>query len=158
MSERFPSQSHDTDGSHESRNDEPASRMLGREVLLRVMNLDTHSGAEERYDDGTVIYTVDNLQYPSQGDFAFQGNKAAETAITRAFPRNLHNVYGIEVDREDIVEPYPDDMPDVVYVMNGARVTARPVPRSVSDEYSPSTAPENFTKQVTRALFPHHDS
>lgn len=132
------------------------SRAMGKYVVFRVMNLERHDGVQSRKEDGTVTYTVKNQQYPEQGDFAFGGGTGFQDAATRAYPRNLHNVYAIQVDPEHVVEPYPDDAPGLVYIKNGATVTARIVPKHSIDNYvrSPSSAPSDLSKKVAAEAFP----
>ena len=107
-----PTSQHESDALPERIASDATRREAGKRVLFRVMNLDDHSGVRSRAEDGAVTYTVDNQQYPDQGDFAF-GHEATgfQDATTRAYPRNLHNVHAVEVDAAHVVEPYPDDAP-----------------------------------------------
>lgn len=104
-------------------------------TLFRVMNLDDHSGIVERGDSGKIIYTVDNQQYPDQGDFAFSGPNGFDNATTRAFPNHLSNVHAVRAQEKDIVTPYPEEAPDLVYIRNGATVEAVPVPSDIIDKH-----------------------
>ncbi len=148
---------HEVDTPHEHEVPEATSREMGKRILFRVMNLDDHSGVLCREENGTVTYIVDNQQYPDQGDFAFgHAETGFQDATTRAYPRSLHNVHAVEVGAEDVVEPYPDEAPGLVYIKNGATVKARPVPRHIIDSYidQPGTTPVDFSQQITDELFP----
>ena len=105
---------------------------MGKLALFRVMNLDYHPGAVEDEATGDKIYTVDNQQYPDQGDFAYD---ELGPAIDRAYPRQLNNIYEMSVEADDVVEPNPTDNPGVVYVKNGASVRASRVSAEQVDEY-----------------------
>lgn len=108
-------------------------QQLGYLTVYRVMNLDEHSGVMRRSEDGNrVTYTVNNLQYPDQGDFAF---KNPDEAITRAFPNHLQNVHAVRVPEQDVVTPYPDDAPNLLYVRNGATAEAVRVPSDITDRH-----------------------
>lgn len=110
-----------------------AQKKMTREVF-RVMNLDEHSGVISRNDSRTT-YTVDNLQYSEQGDFAFGGENGFDAAVTRAFPNHLGQVHVIRAHEEDVVEPFPDDAPGLVYIKNNATVEAIRVPQDVIDSH-----------------------
>lgn len=153
-----PQTGQEQDNTSEVAASEPTRRDMGGRVLFRVMNLEDHSGVRHRTEDGVVTYTVDNQQYPDQGDFAFGHEETGfQDAATRAFPRNLHNVHAVQVDPEHIVEPYPDDAPGLVYIKNGATVTAKPVPENIINSYieSPDAAPSDLSRQVADELFPN---
>ena len=139
---------------------ESTRRAAGQRVLFRVMNLQGHSGVRDRAEDGAVTYVVDNQQYPDQGDFAFGDEETGfQDAITRAFPRGLHNVHAVQVDAKLVVEPYPEDAPGMVYIKNGATATAKPVPRDKIDQYldHPDAVPSDISRQIAAELFPPDD-
>ena len=107
-----PTSQHESDALPERIASDATRREAGKRILFRVMNLDDHSGVRSRAEDGAVTYTVDNQQYPDQGDFAFGHEETGfQDATTRAYLRNLHNVHAVEVDAAHVVEPYPDDAP-----------------------------------------------
>ena len=107
---------------------------LGKVALYRVMNLDYHPDAKKNDETGEYEYIVNNQQYPEQGDFAYNSDGVGR-AIDRAYPRQLHNVYEMSANEDDVVEPNPEDNPGVVFVKNGSRVTARKVPQQQIDDY-----------------------
>lgn len=111
-----------------------ASQDMARVTLIRVMNLDNHAGVTFSDNDGGFKYSPDNQQYPNQGDFAFSGDNAFDAAVTRGYPNHLGNIHIMNAHKDDVVEPYPDDMPGVVYVKNGAEVIAKKIPREIVDE------------------------
>lgn len=151
-----PTSQHESDVLPERIASDATRREAGKRILFRVMNLDDHSGVRSRAEDGAVTYTVDNQQYPDQGDFAFGHEETGfQDATTRAYPRNLHNVHAVEVDAKHVVEPYPDDAPGLVYIKNGATVTAKPVPREKIDAYiaDPDAVSDDFSRQVADELF-----
>lgn len=135
-----------------------AAKEAARMVVYRVMNMDGHTGVTGYFEDGRVEYTVDNPQYEDQGDFAFSGHNALPNGINRAYPRHLSQLHAVEVNSKDVVMPYPDEAPDLVYIKNGSKVLAVPVPRdSVIDPYiegHPDTQALDFSTRTAQALFP----
>lgn len=111
-----------------------ASQDMARVILVRVMSLDNHSGVTFVDNNGGFKYTPDNQQYPEQGDFAFTGDNAFDAAVTRAYPNHLGDIHILSAQENDVVEPYPDDMPGVVYVKNGAEADVKKIPREIVDE------------------------
>lgn len=131
---------------------------LTQAVLFRVMNLDHHSGIISRDDEGRTVYTVENHQYPDQGDFAFSGDRGFDAAVTRAYPNHLGQVYAVRTNTESIIEPYPDDAPGLSYIQNGATVEAIPVPQEHIDRFIAGVNgndidPQPLQEEIIRTLF-----
>jgi hypothetical protein len=126
-----------------------AQQDMGQVILFRVMNLEGHSGVSEDNGEGRYVYTVDSRQYQDQGDFAFSGAKAFDSAVTRAYPNALSRVHAIRATKEDVVVPYPDEAPELVYVRNGATVEAVRVPREIVDQHVEKSTAEKDDPQST---------
>lgn len=136
MSEQFSTFSQEAELTEEQKLERAEiSDDMAEVVLFRVMNLENHPGVKSTDEHGVMTYVPDNQQYPDQGDFAFSGPNAFDTAVTRAYPNYTGNVHMLHVAKEHVVEPYPDDMPGVVYVKNGAEVRARKVPQEIVNEH-----------------------
>jgi len=136
MSEQFPEPSQESEPTSERKLEpEEVEKDMAEVVLFRVMNLENHSGVKSTDEHGVVTYTPDNQQYPHQGDFAFSGPNAFDAAVTRAYPNYIGNVHMLQVAKEHVVEPHPEDMPGVMYVKNGTEVRAQRVPREIVDEH-----------------------
>lgn len=121
------------------------------------MTLDGHSGIIESDGNGSYKYRPANTQYPDQGDFAFRGPDAFDAAVTRAYPHGLSRIHALEVVEGKVVEPYPEDMPGVVYVENGSIVRAQKVPAEIVEEHIDriNAHQEPLTSQEVMARMSH---
>jgi hypothetical protein len=128
------------------------AKKLGHIVVFRVMSLDDHSGVVEVDDSGRITYIVDNSHYPDQGDFAFSGDRAFDTAVTRAYPNYLKRVHAVRVPESDVVEPFPDEAPGLVFIKNGAKAQAVKIPIELVDEHIDRSDAEKDDPKVTQEV------